>query len=372
MEPEVDEPAPPDGLSDGGGGDDGDPERPWWHRRGSSSCSAWRCCSSAGRPASPCSAARTTLRARVGRRRLPPGHALAPRPGRADVAVHAEQGHRGAGPDGAVRRRPTSCAPSSSRAGVMAGQLRTWGAAEANESGTGMAWMGMPVPIDRMPGMASDDELERLKAPPARRPTCCSCSSCGSTTRAACTWPSTRWAGPRPTRPATLAESIVKSQEFELDELRRLEAQLTAGLHAAAGACTGRMPFQARRCAMADVKRARAGQGPVVRSDAERPSVRASYDDLLVGEGEHQPAEHAELGLALRIAGPLLAAWRGCRGRRPRRSCAAAPSEKSVRATKRPAVPMDLLARRRSGAAARTSARNSRSRRQCPPAPSRA
>ena len=32
MEPEVDEPAPPDGLSEGGGGDDGDPEQPWWHQ----------------------------------------------------------------------------------------------------------------------------------------------------------------------------------------------------------------------------------------------------------------------------------------------------------------------------------------------------
>ena len=47
--------------------------------------------------------------------------------------------------------------------GVMAGQLRTWGLPEANESGTGMAWMGMPVPIDRMPGMASDDDLTSLQ-----------------------------------------------------------------------------------------------------------------------------------------------------------------------------------------------------------------
>ena len=50
----------------------------------------------------------------------------------------------------------------------MAGQLRTWGLPEANESGTGMAWMGMAVPIDRMPGMASDDEM--TQPPPAHRP----------------------------------------------------------------------------------------------------------------------------------------------------------------------------------------------------------
>lgn len=47
--------------------------------------------------------------------------------------------------------------------GVMAGQLRAWGLPEANESGTGMAWMGMSVPIDRMPGMASEDELDQLR-----------------------------------------------------------------------------------------------------------------------------------------------------------------------------------------------------------------
>src|SRR5262249_721199 len=47
--------------------------------------------------------------------------------------------------------------------GVMAGQLRAWGQPEANESGTGMAWMGQPVPIDRMPGMASEAELQQLR-----------------------------------------------------------------------------------------------------------------------------------------------------------------------------------------------------------------
>jgi uncharacterized protein (DUF305 family) len=47
-------------------------------------------------------------------------------------------------------------------AGVMAQQLRTWGRYEANQTGTAMQWMGMPVPADRMVGMATQEQLEQL------------------------------------------------------------------------------------------------------------------------------------------------------------------------------------------------------------------
>jgi uncharacterized protein (DUF305 family) len=47
-------------------------------------------------------------------------------------------------------------------AGVMAQQLRSWERSEANDTGISMAWMGMPVPSDRMIGMASQAELEEL------------------------------------------------------------------------------------------------------------------------------------------------------------------------------------------------------------------
>jgi uncharacterized protein (DUF305 family) len=46
--------------------------------------------------------------------------------------------------------------------GSMVQILADWGRPEANESGTGMAWMGLAVPIDRMPGMASADEMQQL------------------------------------------------------------------------------------------------------------------------------------------------------------------------------------------------------------------
>ncbi len=42
--------------------------------------------------------------------------------------------------------------------------LRDFGEPEVNEGDTSMAWMGHPVPIGEMPGMASEDELDQLGA----------------------------------------------------------------------------------------------------------------------------------------------------------------------------------------------------------------
>lgn len=43
--------------------------------------------------------------------------------------------------------------------GLMIELLRSFGEAEANDTGTAMAWMGTPVPLDDMDGLASQDEL---------------------------------------------------------------------------------------------------------------------------------------------------------------------------------------------------------------------
>ena len=48
--------------------------------------------------------------------------------------------------------------------GRMIQLLRGFGKAEANESGTGMTWMNDPVPLDRMPGLATDNDLNALIA----------------------------------------------------------------------------------------------------------------------------------------------------------------------------------------------------------------
>jgi uncharacterized protein (DUF305 family) len=46
--------------------------------------------------------------------------------------------------------------------GRMIQMLRTLGEAEANESGTSMAWMHMVGESHQMPGIASEEDLERL------------------------------------------------------------------------------------------------------------------------------------------------------------------------------------------------------------------
>lgn len=46
--------------------------------------------------------------------------------------------------------------------GRMAELLRSFGAAVANEGDTAMGWMGMPVPLGEMPGMATPDQTAQL------------------------------------------------------------------------------------------------------------------------------------------------------------------------------------------------------------------
>jgi uncharacterized protein (DUF305 family) len=46
--------------------------------------------------------------------------------------------------------------------GRMVQLLRMFKESETNESDQVMGWMGTPVPLSRMPGYATDDELDRL------------------------------------------------------------------------------------------------------------------------------------------------------------------------------------------------------------------
>ncbi|HEY0519824.1 MAG TPA: DUF305 domain-containing protein [Ilumatobacteraceae bacterium] len=48
--------------------------------------------------------------------------------------------------------------------GRMIQLLRQFGAAETNETDTAMTWMNAPTPIDRMPGLASDTDINKLLA----------------------------------------------------------------------------------------------------------------------------------------------------------------------------------------------------------------
>ncbi|HVF14576.1 MAG TPA: DUF305 domain-containing protein, partial [Acidimicrobiales bacterium] len=46
--------------------------------------------------------------------------------------------------------------------GVMEGLLAEWGHHPGDRSETAMAWMGEPAPVDGMPGLATEDELDLL------------------------------------------------------------------------------------------------------------------------------------------------------------------------------------------------------------------
>lgn len=48
--------------------------------------------------------------------------------------------------------------------GRMIQMLRGFGESEVNETDLGMTWMGDPVALDRMPGMATEDDLQALAA----------------------------------------------------------------------------------------------------------------------------------------------------------------------------------------------------------------
>jgi uncharacterized protein (DUF305 family) len=48
--------------------------------------------------------------------------------------------------------------------GRMIQLLRQFGATETNESDTAMTWMNQPTPIDRMPGLATDSDIDKLLA----------------------------------------------------------------------------------------------------------------------------------------------------------------------------------------------------------------
>ncbi|MEY2416343.1 MAG: hypothetical protein QOH53_1677, partial [Ilumatobacteraceae bacterium] len=48
--------------------------------------------------------------------------------------------------------------------GRMIQLLRQFGATETNETDTAMTWMNQPTPIDRMPGLATDADIDKLLA----------------------------------------------------------------------------------------------------------------------------------------------------------------------------------------------------------------
>jgi uncharacterized protein (DUF305 family) len=88
-----------------------------------------------------------------------------------DMRIHHEQAvvmstlYLGAAPDGNPTLRMIAreiMLEQQMETGRMVQLLRVFKQAETNESDQVMGWMGTPVPLSRMPGYATDAELERL------------------------------------------------------------------------------------------------------------------------------------------------------------------------------------------------------------------
>jgi uncharacterized protein (DUF305 family) len=88
-----------------------------------------------------------------------------------DMSVHHEQGANmanlelinGGSEDVKVFAREI-LRDQSYEIGLMQFQLGDWGYTREEAGPTAMAWMGMPVPIDAMPGMATEQQLDELRA----------------------------------------------------------------------------------------------------------------------------------------------------------------------------------------------------------------
>lgn len=89
-----------------------------------------------------------------------------------DMRIHHEQAvvmslvYLEAAPDGRRLLRDIAreiVMAQSTEIGRMVQMLRFFGASETNESDVAMSWMQMPVALDKMPGLATDAELEKLR-----------------------------------------------------------------------------------------------------------------------------------------------------------------------------------------------------------------
>lgn len=88
-----------------------------------------------------------------------------------DMRIHHEQAvvmatiYLGAAPNGNSTLRTIArgiLLEQQMETGRMVQLLRMFKAAETNESDQVMGWMGTPIPLSRMPGYATDAELEKL------------------------------------------------------------------------------------------------------------------------------------------------------------------------------------------------------------------
>jgi uncharacterized protein (DUF305 family) len=113
-------------------------------------------------------------------------------------------------------------------AGAMVQLLHEYGQPEANETGTGMAWMSMPVPIAQMPGMATDDQIAQLRAATGRQADLLFCQLMIAHHQGGIHMAQYAAEHASEARVRQLASSMVKGQQDEIRELQQIQSRLAA------------------------------------------------------------------------------------------------------------------------------------------------
>ena len=111
-------------------------------------------------------------------------------------------------------------------AGAMVQLLHEYGQPEANESGTGMAWMSMPVPIAQMPGMATPENIAALKAASGRDADILFCKLMIAHHQGGLHMAEYAAGQAKESRVRDLATSMMKGQADEIVELQQIQARL--------------------------------------------------------------------------------------------------------------------------------------------------
>jgi uncharacterized protein (DUF305 family) len=166
LQPDIDQPLPPDLGTEAGDDGEGDGVAPWWH-------SPWKLLVMGLALAFLGAAGAYAVMARADR----PPHAGSVDVGflqdmrlHHDNAVGLAYAYLSLPADG---QDPTLRLVAGEillgqqlENGRMVQMLRDWGQEEANTTGQVMGWMGMALPADRMPGLATRDQLESMVAEP--------------------------------------------------------------------------------------------------------------------------------------------------------------------------------------------------------------
>jgi uncharacterized protein (DUF305 family) len=111
-------------------------------------------------------------------------------------------------------------------AGAMVQLLHEYGQPEANDTGTGMAWMSMPLPVAQMPGMATPEEIAALKAATGRDADILYCKLMIAHHQGGLHMAEYAAGQAKESRVRQLATSMMKGQADEIIELQQIQARL--------------------------------------------------------------------------------------------------------------------------------------------------